>query len=81
MGHPTPDTPIIKPEMAPLPRIAVPFLELLATIDLPESTYRKETAEGRGCRTFKIGRRKYVLMDDWEAWLRERADVENEVVL
>ncbi|UWR04732.1 hypothetical protein K3740_08665 [Ruegeria conchae] len=62
-------------EVAPLPRHAVPFGDLLASINLPETTYNKEAKKHGGCRTFKIGRRKYALLADWHKWLERRADL------
>lgn len=59
--------------VAPVPRVAVPVGELLVSINLPESTFLAEQAAGRGCKTFKIGRRKYALLTDWAAWLESRA--------
>lgn len=54
-------------------RHAAPESELLEEIGLPASTYAAEKAAGRGPRTFKIGRRIYVRIADWHAWLDERA--------
>ena len=55
------------------PKIAAPETELVEDLDLPLSTYHGEKAAGRGPRTFKIGRRNYILLADWQAWLESRA--------
>ncbi len=60
--------------LSPLPRVAARIDELAASIDLPPSTYRREEVEGRGCRTFLIGRRKYALLSDWAKWLESLAE-------
>ncbi|MGA0615616.1 hypothetical protein [Paracoccus sp. KR1-242] len=56
------------------PRVAAPETELVAELGLPYSTYAREKAEGRGPRVFQIGRRNYVLLTDWQAWLEARAE-------
>lgn len=48
---------------------ASPESTLLETIGLPRSTYAAVKAAGRGPKTFKIGRRIYVLHSEWYAWL------------
>ncbi|MFG6080747.1 hypothetical protein ACEUZ9_001354 [Paracoccus litorisediminis] len=58
------------------PRIAAPETELVAEIDLPLSTYMREKARGAGPRVFTIGRRNYILLRDWQAWLEARAATE-----
>jgi hypothetical protein len=57
-----------------IPRVAAPETELVESIDLAVSTYRACIRGGRGPRTFKIGRRNFVLIEDWNAWLRQMAE-------
>ena len=52
--------------------------ELLCEIyDLPLSTYRQLKGEGRGPRTFKIGRRCYVHQKDAAAWFDALREASN----
>ncbi|MBD9526206.1 hypothetical protein [Paracoccus sp. PAR01] len=60
------------------PRYAAPETELVAELDLPLSTYQAEKAAGRGPRVFQIGRRNYVLLRDWQAWLEGRAGAQTD---
>ena len=57
-----------------VPRTAAPEADLVSSIDLPLSTYRACVRRGGGPRTFKMGRRNYILFDDWDAWLRQLAE-------
>ena len=57
------------------PSFAILETELVASIGLPISTYRACVQGGRGPRTFKLGRRNYILRNDWEAWLEHLADI------
>jgi hypothetical protein len=56
-----------------IPLIAAPEADLIDSLGVAVSTYRACTRGGRGPRTFKIGRRNFVLIADWEVWLRELA--------
>lgn len=56
------------------PRVAATESELVELLGVPISTYMAEKAKGRGPRTFKIGRRNFVLLKDWAAWLHARAE-------
>ncbi|MCL4762450.1 MAG: helix-turn-helix domain-containing protein [Burkholderiales bacterium] len=53
---------------------ALPVADVALFLDLPLSTVDKLRAEGRGPRTFKIGRRLYVRQQDMRAWLDRLAD-------
>jgi hypothetical protein len=55
-------------------RTAAPEADLVSSLDLPLSTYRACVRRGGGPRTFKMGRRNYILFDDWDAWLRQLAE-------
>jgi hypothetical protein len=55
------------------PCIAAPIGELVEDLGLPLSSYYAEEAAGNGCRCFKIGRRKFALLSDWQTWLEARA--------
>ena len=57
-----------------IPAHAVYELDLVASLGLPLSTYRNVTAGGRGPRSFKLGRRNYILLSDWVAWLEQIAE-------
>ena len=56
-----------------IPRVAAPETELIERLGVAVSTYRACVRGGRGPRTFKIGRRNFVLIEDWSAWLRQMA--------
>ena len=58
-------------------RTAAPINVLVEEIDLPLSTFYSLEADGKGPRTFKLGRRKYCLLTDWQAWLQLRATAED----
>ena len=53
--------------------IAAPEVDLVESLRLSVSTYRACIRRGDGPRTFKLGRRNFILLDDWEAWLRQMA--------
>jgi predicted DNA-binding transcriptional regulator AlpA len=53
---------------------ALPLIEVALFLDLPVSTLDKLRAQGRGPRTFKIGRRLYVRQADLRRWLDDLAD-------
>jgi len=55
---------------------ALPLIEVALFLDLPVSTLNKLHTQGRGPRTFKIGRRLYVRQADLRAWLDELAEAE-----
>lgn len=52
---------------------ALPVADVALFLDLPLSTVDKLRAEGRGPRTFKLGRRLYVRQSDLRAWLDRMA--------
>ena len=55
---------------------ALPWAGLAYLLDLPVSTLDKLRAEGRGPRSFLIGRRLYVLQADLREWLDRLANEE-----
>jgi hypothetical protein len=55
---------------------ALPLVDVSLFLDVPLSTLDKLRAEGRGPRTFKIGRRLYVRQGDMRAWLDALAEAE-----
>jgi hypothetical protein len=59
---------------ANIPTYAAYELDLVASLGLPLSTYRNATSGGRGPRSFKLGRRNYVLISDWVEWLDHLAE-------
>lgn len=71
-GLATVSNPVVEPPND-LPKIAALETELVESLGVPLSTYRACTRGGRGPRTFKIGRRNYVLLADWDAWLETLA--------
>jgi hypothetical protein len=48
--------------------------DLCRDYGLPESTFRSIVAEGRGPRTFTLGRLIYCRRSDWIAWLDRLAE-------
>jgi hypothetical protein len=52
---------------------ALPLADLALFLGVPLSTVDKLRAEGRGPRTFKIGRRLYVRQDDMRSWIDRMA--------
>jgi hypothetical protein len=55
---------------------ALPLIEIALFLDLPISTIDKLRAQGKGPRTFKIGRRLYVRQVDLREWIDRMADTE-----
>ena len=55
---------------------ALPLVEVALFLDLPVSTIDKLRTQGRGPRTFKIGRRLYVRQTDLRAWIDDLATSE-----
>lgn len=56
------------------PLFAAHEVDLVEGLGLPLSTYRACVSGGKGPRTFKLGRRNYVLLTDWHAWLETLAE-------
>lgn len=52
---------------------ALPVYDVALFLDVPLSTIDKLRAQGRGPRTFKIGRRLYVRQSDMRDWLDRMA--------
>lgn len=61
----------------PAPKVAAPIGEYLAEFNIPRSTFHKETQRSGAPKTFKIGRRIYILRDDFEDWLRKLSQAAN----
>jgi hypothetical protein len=57
-------------------RTAAPITTLCEEIDLPVSSFYAIEQRGQGPRSFKLGRRRYVLLSDWRDWLTRLAKVE-----
>jgi predicted DNA-binding transcriptional regulator AlpA len=55
---------------------ALPLADVSLLLDVPRSTIDKLIAQGRGPRTFLIGRRLYCRQADVRAWLDQLAAVE-----
>lgn len=55
---------------------ALPLADVALFLDLPLSTVDKLRAQGKGPRTFKLGRRIYVRQVDLRAWLDAMAERE-----
>jgi Helix-turn-helix domain len=55
---------------------ALPIADVAVFCDVPMSTLDKLRAQGRGPRTFKIGRRLFVRQADLRAWFDELAESE-----
>ena len=55
---------------------ALPLADVSLFLDLPLSTIDKLRAQGKGPRTFKIGRRLYVRDRDLRDWLDRMAETE-----
>lgn len=56
---------------------ALPLADAALFLDVPVSTLDKLRAQGRGPRTFKIGRRLYVRQVDLRDWLDHLASTES----
>jgi hypothetical protein len=54
---------------------ALPIAEVALFIGVPLSTIDKLRAQGHGPRTFKIGRRLFVLQEDLRDWLHHLRDM------
>ena len=52
---------------------ALPLADVSLFLDVPLSTMDMLRAQGKGPRTFKIGRRLYVRQTDLRAWIDEMA--------
>jgi len=55
---------------------ALPLADVALFLDLPLSTVDKLRAQGKGPRTFKLGRRLYVRQADLREWLDAMAESE-----
>ena len=55
---------------------ALPVADVALFLDVPLSTMDKLRAQGRGPKTFKIGRRLYVRQVDLRTWLDHMAEQE-----
>lgn len=53
---------------------ALPVADVALFLDLPLSTVDKLRAQGKGPRTFRLGRRLYVRQADLRAWLDQMAE-------
>jgi len=53
---------------------ALPLIEVALLLDLPSSTLDDLHRQGRGPKTFKIGRRLYVRQTDLRDWLDKMAE-------
>lgn len=53
---------------------ALPLADVALFLDLPLSTIDKLRSQGKGPRTFTLGRRLYVRQADLRAWLDEMAE-------
>lgn len=53
---------------------ALPIADVALMLDVPLSTIDKIRAQGRGPKTFRIGRRLYVRRCDLDSWLDELAE-------
>ena len=52
---------------------AIPIDDFAVQIRLPKSTMEMLRTEGKGPKTFKLGRRVYVHVDDARDWLKSMA--------
>jgi len=55
---------------------ALPLADIALFLDLPLSTVDQLRAQGRGPKTFRLGRRLYVRQTDLRTWLDRMAESE-----